>query len=115
MFFEPINWLFTSFILQVSNSTWYTGKTKRTYFSTMNLGYKLDYIEEPTQMTFLRLLSTHARQRVTYYCKNIAGNPIFLSSSDVELVDDDTSKFSYRIVEDGCTVSVGQFSRDIFW
>ena len=101
-------YIFLSSQLQVTNGTWYVGKTKRTYFSSMNGGDKLNYIEEPTQMTFLRLLSTNARQRVTYFCKNIAGNPIFLASSDVELVDDETSKFNYRIIEDGCTVSLSQ-------
>jgi len=98
----------------VTNGTWYVGKTKRTYFSSMNAGDKLHYIEDPTQMTFLRLLSTNARQRVTYYCKNIAGNPIFLSSSDVELVDDETSKFNYRIIEDGCSTSSSQWGKAVY-
>lgn len=99
----------------VTNSTWYLNRNqKRVYFSGMNGGSKFGYIEDPTQMTFLRLLSTNARQTVTYYCKNIQGNPIFLSSSDVELVDDTDSKFSYRIIEDGCSTASSEWGKAVY-
>lgn len=98
----------------VSNMTWYVGKTKRAFFSSMNGGDKFAYIEDSTQMTFLRLLSTSARQTVTYFCKNVQGNPIFLSSSDVELVDDQDSKFNYRTLEDGCSSSSSQWGKSVY-
>jgi len=98
----------------ISNSTWYVGKTKRAYFSSMNGGDKFSYFDEPTQMTFLRLLSTNARQTVTYYCKNVQGNPIFLSSSDVELVDDENSKFNYNILEDGCSTASSEWGKAVY-
>lgn len=99
----------------VPNATHYEGKVKRAFFSTMRDSYsKFAYVDEATQLTFLRLLSTNARQTVTYYCKNVEGNPIFLASSDVELVDDANSKFNYRIIEDGCTIGSTEWGKSVY-
>ena len=66
-------------------------------------------------MTFLRLLTTQARQNLTYYCKNSVavfdestGNTDkalkVMTSSEIEL-SVGGSKFSYDVVEDNCFVS----------
>ena len=71
------------------------------------------------QMTFLRLLSTEASQNLTYHCKNSvaymdasAGNLkkalLLQGSNDVEIRAEGNSRFTYSVMEDGCTVSVAR-------
>lgn len=103
-------------IQTIVNNTWYTAeRPKRVYYSSMEAGQKFQYIEEePTQLTFLRLLSTTATQTVTYFCKNVQGNPIFLTASEVELTHDETSKFFYEILEDGCSESSSEWGKSVY-
>lgn len=67
------------------------------------------------QMTFLRLLSTEASQNITYHCKNSVaymdaenGNlrkaVLLQGSNDVELRAEGNSRFTFNVLEDGCTV-----------
>lgn len=67
------------------------------------------------QMTFLRLLSTEASQNITYHCKNSVaymdgstGNlkkaVLLQGSNDVEIRAEGNSRFTYAVLEDGCTV-----------
>lgn len=67
------------------------------------------------QMTFLRLLSTEASQNLTYHCKNSVaymdastGNlkkaVLLQGSNDVEIRAEGNSRFTYSVLEDGCTV-----------
>lgn len=67
------------------------------------------------QMTFLRLLSTEASQNLTYHCKNsvaymdaATGNlkkaVLLQGSNDVEIRAEGNSRFTYGVLEDGCTV-----------
>lgn len=67
------------------------------------------------QMTFLRLLSTEASQNLTYHCKNSVaymddstGNlkkaVLLQGSNDVEIRAEGNSRFTYSVMEDGCTV-----------
>ena len=73
------------------------------------------------QMTFLRLLSTEASQNLTYHCKNSvaymdasAGNlkkaVLLQGSNDVEIRAEGNSRFTYSVMEDGCTVRVDRFN-----
>ncbi|NXG48802.1 CO2A1 protein, partial [Psilopogon haemacephalus] len=70
------------------------------------------------QMTFLRLLSTEGSQNLTYHCKNSiayldqeTGNLkkalLIQGSNDVEIRAEGNSRFTYSVLEDGCTVSPG--------
>lgn len=72
------------------------------------------------QMTFLRLLSTEASQNLTYHCKNSvaymdasAGNlkkaVLLQGSNDVEIRAEGNSRFTYSVMEDGCTVRQDRF------
>ena len=67
------------------------------------------------QMTFLRLLSTEASQNLTYHCRNsvayldaATGNLkkalLLQGSNDVEIRAEGNSRFTYSVMEDGCTV-----------
>lgn len=69
-----------------------------------------------TQLAFMRLLANQAVQNITYHCKNsIAymdgenGNlkkaVLLQGSNDVELRAEGNSRFTYSVLEDGCTVS----------
>lgn len=70
-----------------------------------------------TQLAFMRLLANQAVQNITYHCKNsIAymdgenGNlkkaVLLQGSNDVELRAEGNSRFTYSVLEDGCTVSL---------
>lgn len=67
------------------------------------------------QMTFLRLMSTEASQNITYHCKNsvaymdaAAGNLkkalLLQGSNEIEIRAEGNSRFTYSVLEDGCTV-----------
>lgn len=73
------------------------------------------------QMTFLRLLSTEASQNLTYHCKNSVsymdasmGNlkkaVLLQGSNDVEIRAEGNSRFTYSVMEDGCTVRLDRFN-----
>jgi len=73
------------------------------------------------QMTFLRLLSTEASQNLTYHCKNSVaymdastGNlkkaVLLQGSNDVEIRAEGNSRFTYSVMEDGCTVRRDRWS-----
>lgn len=69
-----------------------------------------------TQLAFMRLLSNKASQNITYHCKNSnaymsdeTGNlkkaVVIQGSNDVELRAEGNSRFTFSVLEDGCTVS----------
>lgn len=69
-----------------------------------------------TQLAFMRLLSNQASQNLTYHCKNSiaymdgeSGNlkkaVVLQGSNDVELRAEGNSRFTFSVLEDGCTVS----------
>jgi len=69
-----------------------------------------------TQLAFMRLLANQAVQNITYHCKNsIAymdaenGNlkkaVLLQGSNDVELRAEGNSRFTFSVLEDGCSVS----------
>lgn len=69
-----------------------------------------------TQLAFMRLLANHASQNITYHCKNSVaymdagtGNlkkaVILQGSNDVELRAEGNSRFTFSVLEDGCSVS----------
>lgn len=69
-----------------------------------------------TQLAFMRLLANQASQNITYHCKNSvaymdaeSGNlkkaVVLGGSNDVELRAEGNSRFTFSVLEDGCTVS----------
>lgn len=67
------------------------------------------------QLAFLRLLSSRASQNITYHCKNsiaymdqASGNVKkalkLMGSNEGEFKAEGNSKFTYTVLEDGCTV-----------
>lgn len=73
-----------------------------------------------TQLAFMRLLANQAVQNITYHCKNsIAymdaenGNlkkaVLLQGSNDVELRAEGNSRFTFSVLEDGCSVSFFYF------
>jgi len=107
------------------NATWYSGPSKHVYFGAMKGGSQFTYVNDAVQMTFLRLLTTQARQNVTYYCKNsvgvyddAAGNTDkalkIMTSSEIELsINDKNSKLRYDVVdgEDSCHTHNDQWGK----
>lgn len=78
-----------------------------------------------TQLAFMRLLSNKASQNITYHCKNSvaymdeqSGNlkkaVVLQGSNDVELRAEGNSRFTFTVLEDGCTVSCFFFFLDCF-
>lgn len=72
-----------------------------------------------TQLAFMRLLANQASQNITYHCKNSiaymdeeTGNlkkaVILQGSNDVELRAEGNTRFTYSVLEDGCTVGQGK-------
>lgn len=68
------------------------------------------------QLAFLRLLSSRASQNITYHCRNsiaymdqASGNVKkalrLMGSNEGEFKAEGNSKFTYTVLEDGCTVS----------
>lgn len=64
----------------------------------------------------MRLMSNEASQNITYHCKNsiaymdeATGNLkkalLLQGSNDIEIRAEGNSRFTYRVSEDGCTVS----------
>lgn len=71
--------------------------------------FQFTYADE-VQMTFLRLLSTHVRQEITYHCKNslaFDGKQKSINlrgENDIEINMKSPSKYRPKIIEDGCQV-----------
>lgn len=73
------------------------------------------------QLTFLRLMSTEASQNITYHCKNsvaymdaAAGNLkkalLLQGSNEIEIRAEGNSRFTYSVLEDGCTVRKSRYT-----
>lgn len=110
---------------KAANATWYKGPSKHVYFGAMKGGHQFTYINDPVQLTFLRLLTTQARQNITYWCKDsvavfdsAAGNTdkalkIMTSAENIELSIDASSKYRYDVYEDNCHTADGEVHQSI--
>lgn len=91
-------------------------------------GFKFTYGDDSlpantaaVQITFLRLLSREASQKLTYHCRNSVavsdergdfGKALLLQgSSEVEIRAQGNSRFTYSVLEDGCKSHTGQWGR----
>lgn len=88
-------------------------------FSLLQFSYGNPELPEDildVQLAFLRLLSSRASQNITYHCKNSiaymdhdSGNVKkalrLMGSNEGEFKAEGNSKFTYAVLEDGCTVS----------
>ena len=75
------------------------------------------YTFDPSQMTFLRLLSDRARQNITYHCRNSAAwfnkensdythSIKIMGDNGIELHASSSNKFKPTIIRDDCHVSM---------
>lgn len=97
---------FNATTTRVNNATWYTGKTKRVQFGDMRGGSKFSYVDEVSQLIFLRLLSVEASQKVIFSCKNVDANLEFISSKD-EIIRD------YTEIENTCQSSGDRWGKAV--
>ncbi|NXL67629.1 CO2A1 protein, partial [Chordeiles acutipennis] len=119
----------------IPKKNWWTSKTKdkkHVWFAeTINGGFHFSYGDEDMapntaniQMTFLRLLSTEGSQNITYHCKNSiaymdeeTGNLkkaiLIQGSNDVEIRAEGNSRFTYSVLEDGCTKHTGKWGKTV--
>ncbi|KAI1892410.1 hypothetical protein AGOR_G00133070 [Albula goreensis] len=119
----------------IPRKNWWSSKSKERkhiYFGeTMNGGFHFSYGDDSLapntasiQMTFLRLLSTEGHQNLTYHCRNsvaymdqATGNLkkalLLQGSNDVELRAEGNSRFTYSVLEDGCTKHTGQWGKTV--
>ncbi|MEQ2208317.1 Collagen alpha-2(I) chain [Xenoophorus captivus] len=99
----------------IARKNWYrsTENRKHVWFGETING---DTESMATQLAFMRLLSNQASQNITYHCKNSiaymdseSGNlkkaVVLQGSNDVELRAEGNSRFTFSVLEDGCTVS----------
>ncbi|KAJ8259358.1 hypothetical protein COCON_G00183700 [Conger conger] len=120
---------------KIPRKNWWSSKSKdrkHVWFGeAMNGGFHFSYGEDSLtastasiQMTFLRLLSTEASQNLTYHCKNsvayldrASGNLkkalLLQGSNDVEIRAEGNSRFTYSVLEDGCTKHTGQWGKTV--
>uniref|UniRef100_A0A318D7X7 Fibrillar collagen NC1 domain-containing protein n=1 Tax=Kangiella spongicola TaxID=796379 RepID=A0A318D7X7_9GAMM len=93
------------------------------HFSYGYNGVSEDIVE--TQLAFLRIRSTQASQNITYYCKNSIAYMDYengnvkkalrlMSTADMELKAEGNRKFTYNVLEDGCTNHTGEWGKTIF-
>ncbi|KFP03285.1 hypothetical protein N300_13536, partial [Calypte anna] len=77
------------------------------------------------QLSFLRILSSRASQNITYHCKNsiayldhASGNVKkalkLMSSTESEIKAEGNSKFTYAVLEDGCSKHTGEWGKTVF-
>ncbi|KAG8515656.1 Collagen alpha-1(III) chain [Galemys pyrenaicus] len=122
--------------LSVPRKRWWTDSStekKHIWFGeTMDGGFQFSYgnPELPedvldVQLAFLRLLSSRASQNITYHCKNsiaymdhASGNVKkalrLMGSNDGEFKAEGNSKFTYTVLEDGCTKHTGEWGKTVF-
>lgn len=115
---------------------WWTdsgAEKKHVWFGeTMDGGFQFSYgnAELPedvldVQLAFLRLLSSRASQNITYHCKNsiaymdhASGNVKkalrLMGSNEGEFKAEGNSKFTYTVLEDGCTKHTGEWGKTVF-
>uniref|UniRef100_A0A8V5GQQ7 Fibrillar collagen NC1 domain-containing protein n=1 Tax=Melopsittacus undulatus TaxID=13146 RepID=A0A8V5GQQ7_MELUD len=112
----------------IPRKNWWSSKTKdkkHVWFAeTINGGFHVSVPLGCIQMTFLRLLSTEGSQNVTYHCRNSiaymdeeTGNLkkaiLIQGSNDVEIRAEGNSRFTYSVLEDGCTKHTGKWGKTV--
>lgn len=120
----------------VPHKNWWTSsgdEKKHIWFGeSMNGGFQFSYGDpelpedvSDVQMAFLRMLSSRASQNITYHCKNsiaymdqASGNVKkalkLMSSTETEFKAEGNSKFTYAVLEDGCTSHTGEWGKTVF-
>ncbi|NWH41043.1 CO2A1 protein, partial [Chloropsis hardwickii] len=119
----------------IPRKNWWSSKAKEKkhvwFAETINGGFHFSYGSEDLapntaniQMTFLRLLSTEGSQNVTYHCRNsvayldeesgsLRKALLIQGSNDVEIRAEGNSRFTYSVLEDGCTKHTGKWGRTV--
>lgn len=119
----------------IPRKNWWSSKAKEKkhvwFADTINGGFHFSYGAEDLapntaniQMTFLRLLSTEGSQNVTYHCRNsvayldeesgsLRKALLIQGSNDVEIRAEGNSRFTYSVLEDGCTKHTGKWGKTV--
>lgn len=116
----------------IARKNWWlkpSGSKKHVWFGvTMSPDAQFTYGDDShsteIQLTFLRLFSTEASQKITYHCKNsvayqngAAGNLqqalLLQGSNEMEIRAEGNSKLAYSVLEDGCTMHTGQWGKTV--
>lgn len=120
----------------IDQKNWYISNNPREkkhvwFGETMSDGFQFDYGSEGSdpadvniQLTFLRLMATEASQNITYHCKNSVaymdqetGNLkkalLLQGSNEIEIRAEGNSRFTYSVIEDGCTQHTGQWGKTV--
>lgn len=122
--------------MTVPRKHWWTdsgAEKKHVWFGeSMNGGFQFSYgnpdLPEDVldvQLAFLRLLSSRASQNITYHCKNsiaymdqangnVKKSLKLMGSNEGEFKAEGNSKFTYTVLEDGCTKHTGEWSKTVF-
>uniref|UniRef100_A0ACB8G0H1 Collagen alpha-1(III) chain n=1 Tax=Sphaerodactylus townsendi TaxID=933632 RepID=A0ACB8G0H1_9SAUR len=121
---------------RIPQKNWWTSpgpEKKHVWFGeSMNGGFQFNYGDPDlpeevadVQLAFLRILSSRASQNITYHCKNsiaymdaasmnVKRALKFMSSTESEIKAEGNSKFTYTVLEDGCTKHTGEWGRTVF-
>ncbi|KAJ8290751.1 hypothetical protein GJAV_G00017040 [Gymnothorax javanicus] len=117
----------------IDRKNWYRSTEKEHVFfgETINGGTEFTYNDDTistqtmaTQLAFMRLLANRASQNITYHCKNsiaymdaesgdLKKAVRLMGSNDVELRAEGNSRFTYNVLEDGCTRHNGQWGKTV--
>lgn len=110
----------------IDKKTWYSGDNKHVWFGEdIEEGFPFTYKADAVQLTFLQLLSSTARQTITYHCRNSIAffekstgsydkALRFMAANDLELVANKPKKFRYDVKEDGCMAREDKWSKTVF-
>jgi len=110
---------------KTEKKNWYRGQRKHQWFSEqIKGGFPFSFKSDPVQLTFLKLLSKHGSQNITYHCKNSIAyfdarertyNKAvkILTSNDLELTANGQPSFRYAVKEDGCKTKSNSWSKTV--
>ncbi|XP_020632423.1 collagen alpha-1(II) chain-like [Orbicella faveolata] len=83
----------------------------------------IEYVAEPSQLEFLRLLSDRARQRIKYNCKDsvawgdknngLSKSIKIKADNGVEMHAKSSNKFKPKLILDGCSVKDGKWHHTV--
>jgi len=106
------------------NKKWFTGADGYKWLGEdLHILNNIEYVSDPSQLEFLRLLSDRASQRIKYNCKDSVAwgdeNNEFSKSikikadNGVEMHAKSSNKFKPKLILDGCSVKDGKWHHTV--
>lgn len=103
---------------------WFTGADGYKWLGKdLRMFKNIEYVSEPSQLEFLRLLSDRARQRVIYNCKDsvawgdekneFSKSVKIKADNGVEMHAESSNKFKPKVILDDCAVKDGKWHHTI--